>query len=714
MRTSYSIPRSWYRRFTNVAFLASLLGGMLALERLQAQATSNPPERLTYQGYVVDANGKVLGETAPKNYDVVFRIFDAQTGGTVKWAEQQTVTVDKGYFSVLLGEGTSVGQPRPDLNVVFAGADASDRYVEITVKGIGTPDATIAPRLRLLTSPYAFLARNANSIVTSTGQSLFTAGVGVLQIAAPLQTAGGNSRGSGATDLQTSRAANDQVASGANSVLVGGSKNRAAAEFSFVGAGLENSALGASSAVVAGFQNKATNIDSFIGGGGVNLAEGYRSVIGGGGFNYAAKDHSVVVGGFKNTANGINASVGGGAENNANGTTAGIGGGFRNHATGLESFVAGGTLNTNTAPRGFIGAGVNNKVTFDNAVVVGGTRNQAIGQAAFVGGGEDNAASGLRAVVGGGGSNVASGVDSVISGGFGHEATKPNATIGGGFLNKARGDHATVAGGHGNWADGVNATVGGGFNNWAQGLNAFVGAGESHIASAANSAVVAGFDNLASGNSATVASGDFNVASGINSFVAGWRCEATGFESVALGRKAKSRGDGIFTYADRTDVDFAPTYVNSFNVRATGGIHFYSNGVGWLDGARTGVFLPPNSSSWAFVSDRNAKKNFEALDYKEVLEKLDKVPVTAWHYKADADDSTKNVGPIAQDFKQTFYPGRDDKSITTLELDGVELAAIKGLREVVKEKDQEIQDLKKQMKEMKELLEKVAAKSNVQ
>jgi hypothetical protein len=36
---------------------------------------------------------------------------------------------------------------------------------------------------------------------------------------------------------------------------------------------------------------------------------------------------------------------------------------------------------------------------------------------------------------------------------------------------------------------------------------------------------------------------------------------------------------------------------------------------------------------------------------------------------------------MAQDFKGAFYPGRDDKSISTLEFDGVELAAIKGLNE---------------------------------
>jgi len=35
---------------------------------------------------------------------------------------------------------------------------------------------------------------------------------------------------------------------------------------------------------------------------------------------------------------------------------------------------------------------------------------------------------------------------------------------------------------------------------------------------------------------------------------------------------------------------------------------------------------------------------------------------------------------MAQDFKAAFYPGRDHKSISTLEFDGVELAAIQAFQ----------------------------------
>jgi hypothetical protein len=143
--------------------LLCILGFGLAAPRVHAQATANPPSLMTYQGYLVDVNGTALGTNAPKNYDVIFRVWDSASGGTELWGEQQTVTVDKGYFNVLLGEGSSIGEPRPVLNTIFTNSTASDRYIGITVKGIGTggADSDILPRLRLLTSPYSFLAQTA-------------------------------------------------------------------------------------------------------------------------------------------------------------------------------------------------------------------------------------------------------------------------------------------------------------------------------------------------------------------------------------------------------------------------------------------------------------------------------------------------------------------------------------------------------------------------
>jgi hypothetical protein len=121
---------------------------------------------------------------------------------------------------------------------------------------------------------------------------------------------------------------------------------------------------------------------------------------------------------------------------------------------------------------------------------------------------------------------------------------------------------------------------------------------------------------------------------------------------------------------------------NEFTVRASGGIRFFTDPY-----ATAGVKLGPGATAWSTVSDRNAKKNIGPLDGREILAKLGKVPVQTWNYRWESDDATPNLGPMAQDFKRAFFPGRDDKTITTLEFDGVELGAIAGLKQLDEEKE---------------------------
>ena len=69
-----------------------------------------------------------------------------------------------------------------------------------------------------------------------------------------------------------------------------------------------------------------------------------------------------------------------------------------------------------------------------------------------------------------------------------------------------------------------------------------------------------------------------------------------------------------------------------------------------------------------------------------------------------------HLGPMAQDFKAAFFPGRDDKTISTLEADGVALAAIQGLNRKLEERDARIAALEKNVAELKELLAEVIRK----
>ena len=183
------------------AFSALLLGTCaLQVSPALGQATPNPPERMTYQGFLVGSDGVALGNAAPKNYDVIFKIYNHETAGdpvNLLWAEQQTVTVDKGYFNVLLGEGAPTGDPRPALSTLFKGATASDRFVAITVKGIGSGGANvdILPRLRLMTSPYSFLAQSAVKLVqdNGAGTDLLTSSGNLLTLNGSIDMTVGNS-----------------------------------------------------------------------------------------------------------------------------------------------------------------------------------------------------------------------------------------------------------------------------------------------------------------------------------------------------------------------------------------------------------------------------------------------------------------------------------------------------------------------------------------
>jgi len=159
---------SSFRTLRRIHGLTACLLAAIVCATSTIQAAEAPPEYMAYQSYLVDGNGDALGLSSPENYAVIFRIYDALIDGTLLWAEQQAVTVDKGYFSVLLGEGAdNGGEPRPALSSVFEGATASDRYIGITVKGIGSggSDVDIMPRLQLVSSSYAFMAATATKVL---------------------------------------------------------------------------------------------------------------------------------------------------------------------------------------------------------------------------------------------------------------------------------------------------------------------------------------------------------------------------------------------------------------------------------------------------------------------------------------------------------------------------------------------------------------------
>src|SRR5688572_17417410 len=90
------------RRFLALAVLFALVFAVPG----RAQTVAGAPTTIDYQGKALDASGNPLANTTPTNYEMQFRIYDAQEGGAIIWSEKQVVTVSKGLFSVRLGEGT--------------------------------------------------------------------------------------------------------------------------------------------------------------------------------------------------------------------------------------------------------------------------------------------------------------------------------------------------------------------------------------------------------------------------------------------------------------------------------------------------------------------------------------------------------------------------------------------------------------------------------
>ena len=83
------------------------------------------------------------------------------------------------------------------------------------------------------------------------------------------------------------------------------------------------------------------------------------------------------------------------------------------------------------------------------------------------------------------------------------------------------------------------------------------------------------------------------------------------------------------------------------------------------------------------MSDRNLKENIKAVDPVAVLDKLDRIPISTWNYKSQ-DDAIQHMGPMAQDFHAAYGLGESDRHISTVNADGVALAAIQGLYRKVK------------------------------
>lgn len=434
----------------------------------------------------------------------------------------------------------------------------------------------------------------------------------------------------------------------------------------------------------ADYPNTVTDDYGTVSGGKGNTAELSATVSGGAG-NTANYDYSAIGGGLNNVASAYAAAVSGGVVNVASGSRSSIGGGSYNTASGEHAYVGGGTGNSASTAFTTISGGNSNEVTGMYGAVGGGWTNAAGGGAAAIGGGSGNTADGEYASIGGGLSNSAGGNSAAVGGGNGNSASGAYASVGGGEGNTASGEHASIGGGNENTASAVLTTISGGDNNEATGLNATVGGGVYNFATGESSVIGGGYWNTASGARAIVSGGANNSAAGDYSFVAGRRAQNN-----------ITTHDGVFLFADSSDFAFHSTAANQFRVRATGGVQFVTAINGTTGADTAGVQVAAGGGSWSALSDRSLKANLASVDSQAVLQAVAGMPISTWNYTAQ-DTSIRHIGPMAQDFYAAFNVGEDERHITTIDADGVALAAIQGLNEVVEEKEARISALEAQV-----------------
>ncbi len=472
----------------------------------------------------------------------------------------------------------------------------------------------------------------------------------------------------------------NNTASGENATIGGGIGNTANDEDATVGGGRGNAASYGGT-VAGGGNNVASGQHAFVGGGDGNTASGDIGVISGGKLNHASDGTGITIGGgYSNTAHGDFVVVGGGDHNIVGSDSATVGGGSHNAASDSGSTVSGGAHNTANGGSATVGGGQDNSAIYDLATVGGGGSNIASFKGATVGGGFSNTVNGGHSTIGGGWANAVSGFNATVGGGISNTVGGDMAVIGGGEENLASGPHAFVGGGYQNIAD-QGSAVGGGTNNMA-GSKGFVGAGGGNVADGGHASIGGGENNAARGYAATIPGGGFNVAAGDYSF--------------AAGSQAKANHNGAFVWGDSMDADIHSSGENQFIVRANGGVwvgRATSNftptiGANVFISTSTGAYLS-NGGAWTNSSDRNAKENLVPADGRAVLARLAAVPIATWNYKAQ-NVSVQHIGPVAQDFYAAFGVGEDNTHISTVDADGVALAAIQGLNQIVQEKDAQI------------------------
>lgn len=251
-----------------------------------------------------------------------------------------------------------------------------------------------------------------------------------------------------------------------------------------------------------------------------------------------------------------------------------------------------------------------------------------------------------------------------------------------------------------------------------------------------NYSVAIGENVRASGDNG-VAFGVRSTAANVSSVAIGEDNTASGAASVALGYHAHTNArQGSFVFSDRSSADSTRAgHAHQATFRVSCGFRIFtssnqSTGVafggasvsnlgsavcpteyfgqsGTMIATSTGAYLS-SGGTWTNASDVNRKHRFASVAGEDVLARLRDLSITTWSYRVE-DDDVRHLGPTAQGFRAAFGLGRDEKTIATVDADGVALAAAQALERRTAAQAEEIRALREENADLRERLERLEA-----
>ncbi|MBM4109643.1 MAG: hypothetical protein FJ255_12690, partial [Phycisphaerae bacterium] len=207
------------------------------------------------------------------------------------------------------------------------------------------------------------------------------------------------------------------------------------------------------------------------------------------------------------------------------------------------------------------------------------------------------------------------------------------------------------------------------------------------------------------GESASSATG-LSGAAGVSGFSSSGAAGVMGVSGVTAGGSATSGrvpAGGLFGYTSNSDGN-AGYFLGRVVIENQSGNGSQTSGTDpFIVWAQTNGAAGVNSQAQMFAnafnptSDRDKKTAFQTVDAHAVLGKVVALPLTTWRFKTE-DPAVRHMGVMAQDFHAAFgLNGDKDRTITTTDMDGVLVASVQGLHELIMEQRATISRLESEL-----------------